>query len=179
MTDPVINSLDAEPENRPVYLIFEFERRAYPVGTGSFTIGRAGSCDLVIREPAVSRVHAEISHSAEGIVIKPFGATPTTVNGALLVSEAILHHGDQIDVGSAKLTVNEFSLPLGVSIVDNSRKNAATEEDIANRRPTITNPIMSGRANPNQAPSSKLLRPAVLLGILFVAAAYFFGTMIR
>ncbi|MBA2687798.1 MAG: FHA domain-containing protein [Gemmatimonadaceae bacterium] len=172
-------SLDSEPDNRPAYLIFEFERRAYPIGTQLFTIGRAGSCDIVIREPAVSRIHAEISHSAEGIVIKPFGATPTIVNGAQLAGDATLHHGDHLEIGSAKLTVNEFSLPLGVSIIDNSRKKPTLDDDVDNRRPTITNPILSGRANPNQAPDSRLLRPILLLGLLFVVAAYFFGAMFR
>ncbi len=179
MTAPMTKSLDIEPENTPVHLIFEFERRAYPVGTEPFTIGRAGSCDIVIREPAVSRVHAEISRSAEGVIIRPFGATPTVVNGAQLEGETILHHGDQVDIGSAKLTVNEFSLPLGVSIVDKSRRKQGSEEDVANRRPTITNPILSGRANPNQGPASKVLMPLVLLGVLFVVAAYFFGVVLR
>ncbi len=179
MAAPVTRSLDFEPEHRAAYLIFEFERRAYPIGTEPFTVGRAGSCDIVIREPAVSRIHAEISHSGEGLVIKPFGATPTVINGAQLAGEATLHHGDQLEIGSAKLTVNEFSLPVGISIVDNARKKLTVNEDAANRRPTITNPILSGRANPNQAPHRRLLRPLLLLGILFVVAAYFFGAILR
>lgn len=177
MTAPMTKSMESGPENRPVYLIFEFERRAYPIGAEPFTIGRASSCDVVIREPAVSRVHAEITHTGEGVVIKPFGATPTIVNGAPLEGNSILHHGDQIDIGSAKLTLNEFSLPLGVSIVDKSRK--AIVEDIANRRQTITNPILSGRANPNQGPRRNLLKPALVVGIVLVIAAYFFGLAIR
>ncbi len=179
MTAPMTKSLDHGPENRPVYIIFEFERRAYPIGADPFTIGRAGSCDIVIREPSVSRIHAEITHSSEGFVIKPLGVRPTIVNGAPLEGDATLHHGDQLEIGSAKLTLNEFSLPLGVSIIDNSRKKPTVYDDVDNRRPTITNPILSGRANPNQAPVGKLFRPILLLGILFVVAAYFFGAMLR
>ncbi len=179
MTAPMTKSLENGPENRPAHLIFEFERRAYPIGAGSFTIGRAGSCDIVIREPAVSRVHAEITQSSEGFIIKPFGARPTSVNGAPLAGESILHHGDQVDIGSARLTFNETTLPLGVSIVDRSRRKVSEDEDIANRRPTITNPILSGRANPNQAPGSKLLKPVLIAGIVLVVAAYFFGVMLR
>lgn len=179
MTAPITDSLQNGPENRPIYLIFEFERRAYPIGADPFTIGRAGSCDIVIREPAVSRVHAEVSRTRDEVVIKSFGATPTVVNGAPIEAETILHQGDAVEIGSAKLTFNEFSLPLGVAIVDKARRKEAVEEDVANRRPTITNPILSGRANPNQAPARKLLKPAMIVGILLVVAAYFFGVMLR
>lgn len=178
MTAPMTKNLESRPENRPVYLIFEFERRAYPINAEPFTIGRASSCDIIIREPAVSRVHAEISRSGETVTIKPFGATATVVNGAPLEAELALHHGDEIDVGSAKLTFNEISLPLGVSIVDGKGKKA-NQEDIANRRPTITNPILSGRANPNQPAAKKFMKPAILVGALLVAAAYLLGIMLR
>lgn len=174
MTKPQENS----PESRPAYLIFEFERRAYPIGAEPFTIGRASSCNIVIREPAVSRIHAELMRTPDGVLIKPFGATPTVVNGLPAPTETLLHHGDEVDIGSARLTFNEISLPLGVSIVDRSRTKAPAE-DIDNRRPTITNPILAGRSNPNQGPSKKLFRPIVLLGILAVVAAYYFGVMLR
>jgi pSer/pThr/pTyr-binding forkhead associated (FHA) protein len=174
MTKPLENT----PDVRPVYLIFEFERRAYPIGSEPFTIGRAVSCDLVIREPAVSRIHAELSRTPDGVVVKPFGATPTIVNGLPAPGETLLHHGDEIDVGSAKLTFNEISLPLGVSIVDKSRRKL-NPEDVDARRPTITNPILAGRANPNQGPAKKLFKPAIIIGIVLVIAAYYFGVMLR
>lgn len=178
MTAPMMKPMENVPESGQIYLIFEFERRAYPIGPESFTIGRAGRCDIVIREPSVSRVHAEVSQSPEGIVIKPVGATPTIVNGAPVEGSTVLHHGDQVEIGSARLTLSEFSLPLGVSIVDRSGTKAS-DDDIGNRRPTITNPILSGRANPNQSPASKIMRPTVLLGILIlVAAYYFFGVIL-
>lgn len=178
MTAPMNTPPDNRPENRPVYLVFEFERRAYPVGDEVFTIGRSTSCDIVVREPAVSRVHAEVTRSADGVSLKPFGSTPTIVNGLPVPGEAILHHGDQIEIGSAKLTFTEFSLPLGVSIVDKGRRKL-TPEDIANRRVTITNPIMAGRANPNDGPARKLFKPAVIVGIVAAVIAYYFGVMLR
>ena len=171
-------SSETSPDLRPVYLIFEFERRAYPVGAGAFTIGRATSCDLVVREPAVSRIHAEVNRTPEGVVVKPFGATPTIINGLPAPGETLLHHGDEIDIGSAKLTFNEISLPLGVSIVDTSRRKH-NPEDVDTRRPTITNPILAGRANPNQGPSATLFKPAIIVGIVLVIAAYYFGVMLR
>lgn len=178
MTVPMTKPLEDARENRAAYLIFEFERRAYPIGADTFTIGRAGSCDVVVREPAVSRVHAELSRTAEGVILKPFGSTPTTINGIPVSGETLLRHGDGVDVGSAKLTFSELTLPLGVSIVDKSRRKP-TGEDIGNRRPTITNPIMAGRSNPNDAPAMRLFKPAIIIGILAVLAAYYFGVMLR
>lgn len=178
MAVPMTKPLEDARENRPAYLIFEFERRAYPIGADTFMIGRAGTCDIIIREPAVSRVHAELSRTAEGIVLKPFGSTPTIINGLPAPGETLLHHGDEVDVGSAKLTFNELSLPLGVSIVDKSRGKPTTE-DIANRRPTITNPIMAGRSNPNDVPAMRFFKPAIIIGILAVLAAYYIGVMLR
>ncbi len=178
MTAPMTIPPQGRPDTRPAYLIFEFERRAYPIRDEPFTIGRANGCDIVIREPAVSRVHAQIIRAEESFVIKPVGATPTVVNGLAAAGESKLHHGDVIDIGSAKLTFNEFLLPVGVSIVDKARRKGGFEE-VANRRDTITNPIMSGRSNPNQGPRKSFLRPAVLIGVLLVVAAYYFGVYIR
>ena len=178
MTAPIMRSPDNDPETRPAYLIFEFERRAYPIGGEPFTIGRAGSCDIVIREPAVSRIHAELANGPGGVTLKPFGATPTLVNSLPALGETMLRHGDQVDIGSAKLTFTEMSLPLGVSVVDKAGRKAG-EEDVGNRRVTITNPILAGHANPNQSVGRRFFRPAVLLLILAVIAAFYFGAATR
>lgn len=178
MTAPMTNLPVEGPENRPVYLIFEFERRAYPIGGEPFTIGRAGSCDVVIREPAVSRVHAELTRHGEAVTLRPFGSMPTIVNGLPAPGDVALQHGDEVNIGSATLTFNSHSLPLGVSVVDKTRPRLSAE-DVANRRPTITNPLMAGHASPNQSAKQKILRPTVLMGILAaVAAYYFFGALL-
>lgn len=178
MTAPMTKPVENTPETGHAHLIFEFERRAYPIGTDAFTIGRSGSCDIVIREPAVSRIHAELTRTPDGVNLKPFGATPTIVNGLPAPGETLLHHGDSVEIGSAKLTFSEMSLPLGVSVVDRARSHPT--EDIASRRPTITNPLLAGHSNPNQSPANRFLRPAVLLGIItIVAAYYFFGVVLR
>jgi pSer/pThr/pTyr-binding forkhead associated (FHA) protein len=179
MAAPMTNSFENVLDSGPVYVVFEFERRAYPIGLGPFTIGRAASCDIIVREPAVSRVHAELNRvPSRGVVLRPVGATPTVVNGVALTEETALRHGDQIEIGSARLTLSEHSLPLGVSIVDRTRRKPS-DEDIANRRPTITNPILAGLSNPNQSAARRFSRPAILLGILAVIIAYYFGMMIR
>lgn len=178
MTAPIIKPLENSLDPRPAHLIFEFERRAYPIGAEPFTIGRASSCDIIVREPAVSRIHAELNRTPEGVVVTPFGATQTIINGLPAPGDTLLHHGDEVNIGSAKLTFNEISLPLGVTIMDKSRRQQNLD-DVDTRRPTITNPILAGRANPNQGPAKRLFKPMMIVGVILVIAAYYFGTMLR
>ena len=57
------------------YLVYEVERRAYPLSDGPFSIGRDASSGIVIREPAVSRSHAEVHAEGDGYVLTATGAT--------------------------------------------------------------------------------------------------------
>jgi hypothetical protein len=47
------------PGDDSAHLIYEFERRAYPVRNSLLTIGRDAASHILIREPAVSRNHAD------------------------------------------------------------------------------------------------------------------------
>lgn len=174
MAVPMIQSSFNQPGKMPAFVIFEFERRAYPVGAEPFTIGRAGSCDIVIREPAVSRVHAEINATPSGLTIKSVGALVTRLNGVPLLTESALSHGDQIEIGMARLTVSETTLPVGVSIVDKSARKLNLE-DANNKRPTITHPILAGHGSPDDADRKSFFRPTLLTILLALVAAYYFG----
>lgn len=78
----------------------------YVVGPGSFTIGRSSTCDLVVDDPRVSRVHATIVAGLDSAMIQDAGSS----NGVLVNERRIsgpqpLVDGDQIAIGSALLTV--------------------------------------------------------------------------
>lgn len=174
MALPMTQSLFNEPGTKPAYVIFEFERRAYPLDSTSFTIGRGISCDIIIREPAVSRVHAELNQTPSGCTIKSVGVLVTKLNGIPLSAESLLRHGDQIEIGTAKLTFAESTLPVGVSIVDKSSRKP-DGHDAANRRDTITNPILAGHTSPDEDARKSYFRPALLMLLLSLVAAYYFG----
>ncbi len=164
-----------EQEKGPSYLVYEFERRAYPLSNRNFTIGRDAGSDIVIREPAVSRSHAEVRPEAGEFTLHTAGATGTLLNGDAVASPAQLEDGDRISVGSLEFTFRRGRLPLGVSVVDTVSAESH-DPDAMTRRPTITNPILGG----NQAsPASQKKGPAPIM-ILFVvlvavAAWYFLG----
>lgn len=124
-----------------MYLVYEFERRAYPLRE-DFTIGRDTASDLVVLEPTVSRTHARVNAQDTGYFLENLGATGTRVNGVRMEEVHQLAYGDRIEIGTAVLTVRTNPLPLGVSL---ERPHSEGLDAIAARRPTIRHPLMSER----------------------------------
>jgi pSer/pThr/pTyr-binding forkhead associated (FHA) protein len=153
------------------YLVYEFERRAYPLTAGVFSIGRDAGSGIVIREPAVSRTHAEVRAEGDHYVLQANGATGTRLNGIPVTGPEQLADGDSIEVGSAALTFRRGRLPLGVSVVDLSSP-AGHDPDAMTKRSTITNPILAssptGSERKKGAPTT-----LILLVVLILAAGYF------
>lgn len=154
------------------YLVYELERRAYRLTGVAFTIGRGAENSIVIREPSVSRVHAELRPEGEEYVLHTSGATGTRVNGKIATAPHQLTDGDRFEVGLEEFTFRRSKLPLGVSIVD-PPNNEGHDGDILTRRETITNPILGG--TPKQ--KSSILPMLVVVAILVAAAAYYFLVM--
>ena len=92
------------------YLVYEFERRAYPLSDAGFTIGRDAGSNIVVREPAVSRSHAEVRAEGGEYVLHTSGATGTRLNGHTVTTPKQLKDGDRIDIGTAELTFRRSKL---------------------------------------------------------------------
>ena len=153
------------PGDDSAHLIYEFERRAYPVRNSLLTIGRDASSHILIREPAVSRNHAELRSEDGKFVLHPCGVNPTTVNGATLVEPRALAEGDKVEVGSAILTFTTKRLPLGVSVIEPAAA-AERDKDISTRRNTIKHPIMAGNLDPD-APR-KVPKNVIIMAIMVI-----------
>ena len=164
--------MTADPMKPASYLVHEVERRAYPLSDGPFSIGRDASSGIVIREPAVSRSHAEVRPEGDGFVLSATGATGTRLNGTPVTTATKLTDGDRIEIGSAEITYREGRLPLGVSVVDTAA-GSAHDPDAMTRRPTITNPILGATATP-PAEKKNSPGPVILLLILIAAAVWYF-----
>ncbi|HET8627349.1 MAG TPA: FHA domain-containing protein [Thermomicrobiales bacterium] len=66
------------------------------------TIGRRDENHIVIKDPTVSRKHAEIRQEGDDLILRDNGSTSgTVVNGAPLTGEHRLRDGDTIVIGSA------------------------------------------------------------------------------
>jgi pSer/pThr/pTyr-binding forkhead associated (FHA) protein len=79
------------------------DKNLYPLTGLLKQIGRGMDCDIVIADPAVSRLHARLEKSGEGWVIVDLESrNGTKVNGES-VREKILNPGDVIQIGGTSL----------------------------------------------------------------------------
>ena len=163
-----------DQEKGSSYLVYEFERRAYPLSGRTFTIGRNADSDIVIREPAVSRSHVEVRPEEGEFTVHSTGATGTLLNGDPLTAPAKLEDGDRLAVGSMEFTFRRGRLPLGVSVVDTTNADGH-DADAMTKRPTITNPILG--STPAVPPKSKSPAVTIVLLVVLIGAVawYFFG----
>jgi pSer/pThr/pTyr-binding forkhead associated (FHA) protein len=154
------------------YLVHEIERRAYPLSDEPFTIGRDASSGIIIREPAVSRSHAEVKRDGEDYVLNATGATGTKLNGSPVTAPQKLTDGDRIEIGTAEISFRQGRLPLGVAVVDTAG-GLPQDADALTRRSTITNPILA-KDQANLAKKKSSVGSVVLLIVLIAVAAWYF-----
>jgi two-component system, cell cycle response regulator len=73
----------------------------YPLKDKPLLIGRGEDCEIRIQDHSVSRKHARIDPSPEGVALTDVGSTNGTfVNDVMIRGSAALHDGDYIRVGN-------------------------------------------------------------------------------
>ncbi len=77
-------------------------------------IGRDPNCDIVVDDPALSRIHAEIVREENGFVLYDKNSSNgSRINGDQVMRQVLLP-GDQIEIGKTKIEVLEDDLIPGV-----------------------------------------------------------------
>ena len=71
------------------------------------TLGRGLQADFVIDAPLVSRVHCNLSASANGLEVEDLGSTNGTFVNNQRVQRSSLREGDHLKVGRLVLSVSE------------------------------------------------------------------------
>jgi pSer/pThr/pTyr-binding forkhead associated (FHA) protein len=71
--------------------------------SSEITIGRAGTCDITILDPSMSRTHAAFTHGANGFTIRDRGSANGILVNNKKLKDADLNEGDTIDLGETKL----------------------------------------------------------------------------
>ena len=66
-------------------------------------IGRSRRCDIVLTDPNVSRQHAEIRRQDDGFMALDLGSTNGMRVNRRDVKQAVLQHGDRIELGTTEL----------------------------------------------------------------------------
>jgi pSer/pThr/pTyr-binding forkhead associated (FHA) protein len=80
----------------------------FPRGDGSlFSIGRDASCDLMITDMTVSRVHARLERTPDGWLLTDLASTNgTRVNGWRVHGQVPVRAGDRVSFGTAEYSLS-------------------------------------------------------------------------
>ena len=85
----------------------------FKVNRGGVTFGRSEDRDVVLLQRTASRNHAEIRWESSGFVIVDLGSSNGVFVNERRVQEALLEHGDTVEVGDAVFTwVQSMTLPM-------------------------------------------------------------------
>ncbi len=75
---------------------------------GQFVVGRSAGCQLSLDDPLVSRRHALLVVSRQGVTVEDLGSrNGVVVNGERIAGVRLVSPGDKILIGSQELTVLE------------------------------------------------------------------------
>lgn len=77
-------------------------------------LGRSCRCDLVVKDPTVSRIHAEIRMESERALLKDLDSTNGTFVNDVRTHTEFVAPGDRIRLGSAELEVCLSEIPSEV-----------------------------------------------------------------
>ena len=79
----------------------------FEISRKKFFIGRNPKCDIPVNDDEVSRKHARVEVSNEGIVIHDLGSTNGTLINGMKVKKHLLQDGDRVQIGS--FTILKFN----------------------------------------------------------------------
>jgi pSer/pThr/pTyr-binding forkhead associated (FHA) protein len=84
----------------------------FELAAGSYVIGREPPADLVLPAPSVSRRHARLEVSTDGVTIEDLGSTNGTgIDGRSVTQRTKLILGSSLQLGEVALTVDPARRP--------------------------------------------------------------------
>jgi hypothetical protein len=97
--------LEERARSRAQTALLLLDGRRLVVGPEGVTLGRSRECDIVLQDPNVSRKHAEVRPRGGSWVVADLGSTNgSRINGRSIQGSEVVKPGDQIEVGSTRLT---------------------------------------------------------------------------
>ena len=123
---------DWDAPQREGYLVDEAGRQAYPLDRRAVTIGRDAASRVLLRDPTVSRFHADVRREAGQYVLYSMGSAGTQVNGRRAAGAHLLEEGDRIEIGDSALLFT-YNAPKGMTLV----RGSDDAEDTTTRRATV------------------------------------------
>ena len=131
------------------------QRRSVPLRAGAVvTIGRNADSTLRIRNPSVSRAHAQIFEEQGRWVVRDLGSSNRTFINDAETTQGLISPGDEVRFGDFKVTV-QGSLSKASSAAASSVPAAPSRGSArANRSHAPGHPAQAPPAPPRRAPSS-------------------------
>ncbi|GAB4448148.1 MAG: hypothetical protein OHK0041_08370 [Anaerolineales bacterium] len=100
----------------------------------TLVLGREPSCDVVITDRQISRFHARLTPTPEGVILEDLGSkNGTHHNGSLLTAPVVLQDGDLLSIAMAQqfiFLVSDATTPL----VEGSPPSGRLMMDLKSRR---------------------------------------------
>jgi hypothetical protein len=95
---------DASAGNGSGVRLLTDDGRNYPVGLGSTIIGRGDQASFRLADVGASRQHARLDYDGRQVVVTDLGSANGTMVNGRRVSAMVLSPGDQIVIGTTRLT---------------------------------------------------------------------------
>ncbi len=128
---------------------------------GSLLVGRGPECEIVLEDSLVSRLHARIEVSAEGVKVEDLYSTNGVyLNGERIVRTRLVHAGDRVFVGSHEITFVE----VHTEPISSSPSTPPLSARFAYEPPTYKS--VDTRAQPGEIPITARADALDLLGSL-------------
>jgi predicted component of type VI protein secretion system len=99
------------------HLIDVTNKKGYTMRRRVVQIGREIGCSIVLKDPTVSRFHADVRAEGGQFVLYAMGSSGTKVNGEPAVVPRMLREGDQISMGDTTFTFSALAMPPGIRAV--------------------------------------------------------------
>jgi hypothetical protein len=77
----------------------------YPIGAHPLSIGRSSECDIVVNDANVSRRHAEIWLTGEGVAIRDLQSTNGTLVNGHRITAVSLSPKDEVEIGTQTMRI--------------------------------------------------------------------------
>jgi hypothetical protein len=109
--DDVVVSMSELPTDTAVLIVRSGTQAGdrFKLGDGPIRLGRHPDSEIMLDDITVSRRHASIERTPDGYVVTDAGSLNGTYVNQERIDQAVLHHGDELQVGKFRLVLFERS----------------------------------------------------------------------
>ncbi len=154
------------------YLVDEREKRAYPLKKKTVNIGRDAASQVPIKDPSVSRFHADVRSEAGQFVLYAMGSAGTRINGQAVSAPQLLEEGDLVEIGGTTLRFTRQAPAGGIKVQSGADNDL---EDASARRSTmIGERLVTGERETPGGRSNRGIIIGVIVLLVIVAIVFMF-----